>query len=145
VCNGQILPVADYPALFDLLGNLYGGDGVTTFALPDLRGRAPVHPGDVVSLGQRLGAETVTLSPGHLPPHVHMQGSGDGATASAPTDNVAASRSRTGLRIYAPAGNPRAMASDLEEGGGGQAHPNMQPSLVLNFCIAIQGTVPQSE
>ena len=145
-CDGQILPINQNQSLYSLLGTTYGGDGRTSFGLPDLRGRVPIHPGTGTGLppvtwGQKAGAETVALTPDQIPSHVHMQGSGDGATAKTPTANVTASKPRVGPRVYTPPANRTPLASD-ELAGGGQAHNNMQPYLVVNFCIALTGIFP---
>ncbi len=147
-CNGQLLPVSQNDALFSILGTTYGGDGRTTFALPDLRGRAPVHFGQGpglanVSLGQSLGAETVTLQANHLPAHSHtLQGSTNPATQSDPTSNVLGSPQ--GDNIYAAAGGTQvAMRVDsIGNTGANQAHNNMQPSIAINCIIALTGTFP---
>lgn len=141
-CDGQILPISQNQALFALLGTTYGGDGRTSFALPDLRGRVPVHRGDVVTLGQRAGAEAHTLTASEIPAHRHgAGGSGDQATSTDPAGAVSASQRRRGPRIYAAGGTPVALLGD-RVAGGGQAHENMQPFLALNFCIALQGLFP---
>lgn len=141
LCNGQLLPINQNQALFALLGTTFGGDGRTTFALPDLRGRAPVHVGSEVALGQSGGSENVPLTLSQLPPHSHVLGSGDQATASSPNGNTVASRPRRGTSIYTAAGDPVFLNGSVPEGGG-QPHDNMQPSLTLNFIIALIGIFP---
>ena len=142
-CDGQLLPIAQNTALFSLIGTTYGGDGRTTFALPDLRGRVPVHPGSGVSQGEKSGSETVTLSAGQMPQHVHGWGAtGDQAKERNPTGKVLASRPRGGKRIYKD-GSPNVVSlAGPTSAGGGQAHTNMQPFLTLNFVIALQGVFP---
>ncbi|MCP5149886.1 MAG: phage tail protein [Ectothiorhodospiraceae bacterium] len=141
-CDGQILPINQNQALYSLIGSTYGGDGRTSFALPDLRGRVPVHVGSEVALGQRAGTERHALSAAELPSHRHGAGaSGDQATRTDPTDAVTASQARRGVRIHASGGTPVALRGDPSAGGGG-AHENMQPFLVLGFCIALQGVFP---
>ena len=144
-CNGQLLPINQNQALFSLLGTTYGGDGRVTFALPDLRGRAPVHFGNDTSLGERAGEEAHTLSTAELPAHQHqLLASADFANANGPGNAVPAAKPRGGPDIYAPAGsavsplNPQAVAT----AGGSQPHQNMQPFLTLNFVIAAQGIFP---
>jgi microcystin-dependent protein len=146
LCDGQILPINQYQALFSLLGTTYGGDGRTTFALPDLRGRAPVHfgsgPSGQVYLGSRGGAETVTLTPAQLPQHTHNQaGSTYQGRANDPALQRLARQPRRGIEVYTPPANLVALGSD-RAAGGSQAHDNMQPFLVLNFCIALTGVFP---
>jgi microcystin-dependent protein len=142
-CDGQILPIDQNQALYSLLGTMYGGDGRTTFALPDLRGRVPIHTGSGFREGSKGGEEAHTLSVQEMPQHAHLQGSGDRATEQDPTNRVLASRPRRGLRIYA---EPSAsIPSGAGSVGGGQAHTNMQPYLVVNFCIALRGLFPSRD
>ncbi len=143
MCNGQLLPINQNQALFALLGTTYGGDGRVNFALPDLRGRAPNHMGSEFTLGQRGGATAHTLSLTEMPQHIHvMRASNQAATANVPTGAYPANGSpanmfKTGLT------NAAAMApGSLTNVGGSQAHNNMQPFLVLNLCIALQGIFP---
>ena len=139
-CNGQLLPINQNQALFALLGTTYGGNGQTNFALPDLRGRTPVHFGPGVTLGQKAGAEAHTLTLGELPQHTHAANASaaDGDTPVA-SDTVFASfnngyRADGGLRAVQPA--------TVSSVGGGQPHTNMQPYLVLDYIIALQGIFP---
>ncbi|HEV7700823.1 MAG TPA: tail fiber protein [Pyrinomonadaceae bacterium] len=139
-CNGQFLPINQNQALFSLLGTMYGGNGQTTFALPDLRSRAPIHFGNGFTEGQAGGQEFHTLTPSELPQHVHLlqasQTVGDSAAAN---NTVLASA----LNIYGPAANLTTLAPNtITNVGGGQAHENRQPSLVLNFIVALQGAFP---
>ncbi|MDH3403861.1 MAG: tail fiber protein [Acidobacteriota bacterium] len=147
-CNGQLLPVSQNTALFSLIGTTYGGDGRTTTALPDLRGKAPMHPGrgpglTARRLGQKGGVETVTLTEAQMPAHTHAMGA---APAPANQDDASSSTilSRTvGANIFGAASSLQAMASQaLPAGGGSQAHNNMQPYLAMNFIIALQGLYP---
>lgn len=149
-CNGQLLPISQNQALFSLIGTFYGGDGRTTFALPDLRGRVPMHEGTGPGLspnrmGQRSGAETTTLSVLNLPSHNH--------TAAFNLGNAASGTSLSGGFIASTTAIPLASSAvssnDLNSGaitigntGGQQAFNNMQPYLVINFCIALLGTFP---
>ncbi len=145
LCAGQLLPINQNQALFSLLGTTYGGNGTTNFALPDLRGRAPVHSGTgpglpAVSLGEKAGVESVTLIATQLPAHSHTPV----ASSAAPTVGAVTSNAwATGGA--APYGNPPNSVMDaaaLATTGGNQPHPNMQPSLVVNFCIALAGIFP---
>lgn len=145
-CNGQLLPIAQNQALFSLLGTTYGGDGRVTFALPDLRGRAPLHYGgsEAIALGQRAGATAVTLSAAQLPAHTHaLTATSDLANASVPGGAVPAAKPRGGMNRYAPVGSDTVMGpSALEPAGGSQPHNNLQPSLVMNWVIALVGIFP---
>ena len=140
LCNGQLLPINQNQALFSLLGTIYGGNGQTTFALPDLRGRVPVDFGDGVSLGQSGGEENHTLLISEIPGHGHTaQASSQTANAATPTANVLAQSGQ----IYGPASSLVAMrATSIAPTGGSQPHANMQPFAVLNFAIALQGIFP---
>jgi microcystin-dependent protein len=145
MCDGQLLPINQNQSLYSLLGTTFGGDGRTTFALPDLRSRTPVHPGDMISLGEKGGPETVTLSLREIGSHTHeLRGTtanGDAfkgennrsfATANDPADD-----------IYGSAANLTPMNGNIiSHVGGGQDHTNIQPMLVLTFVIALQGLFP---
>ncbi len=139
-CDGQILPINQNQSLYSLLGTTYGGDGRTTFALPDLRGRCPIHVGPGHTLGQKSGEETHTLSAGEMPQHTHTaEANSADATAATPNNNVLA---RQAGRIY-DSGNLTGLHSGtITNTGGGQAHDNMMPYLALNFAIALQGLFP---
>jgi len=146
-CQGQLLAISQNDALFAILGTIYGGDGRTTFALPDLRGRAPVHFGLGPGLANRplgsgFGAQTVTVINNQMPPHSHtLQGSTNPATQSDPTNNVLGSPQ--GDNIYAVPGTQVAMqAGSLGSTGGNQSHQNMQPSLGIHCIIALVGIFP---
>ena len=143
-CDGQLLPIAQNTALFSLLGTNYGGNGQTTFALPDLRGRVPVHVGSDIALGQMGGVEAVTLLTTELPAHSHtLSGASDLANASAPGGALPAAKPRGGLTRYAPAGSNTVMApGSVALTGGNQPHNNMQPYLVLAWLIAMEGIFP---
>lgn len=142
LCNGQLLPINQNQALFSLLGTTYGGDGRVNFALPNLQGRVPIHEGSGHTLGEAAGSSTVTLSIQQMPQHNHLPNasSTDGALA-APTNNFWGSNSE---RPYsADNANLVAMsATGTTSVGGSQPHENKMPSLVLNFCIALQGIFP---
>src|SRR6478609_9343297 len=141
-CNGQLLPIAQNQALFSLLGTTFGGDGRQTFGLPDLRGRSAIHEGSGHTLGEKGGEQGHTLSITELPTHTHVfNASAAGATANPPGGNYLGQSS--GVFLYGAASNLQPMgASALGPTGGSQAHPNMQPFLALNFCIALQGIFP---
>ena len=141
-CNGQLLSINQYQALFSLLGTMYGGDGRTTFGLPDLRGRAPMHVGPTHSQGERGGAESVTLSTSQLPQHTHAAHcSNVPATQTSPTGKFWA-QDASGNVVFNNTGGATMAATAVGNAGGGQAHPNMQPYLVVNYCIAVQGIYP---
>lgn len=145
-CGGQILPIAQNQALFSLLGTQYGGNGVSNFALPDLRGRTPVSSGDsggnFVSIGQTGGVENVTLLPAQLPQHIHsLQATTATGTTRIPKGNALASSASTAL--YAAASpNVTLAPQSISQAGNTQAHSNLQPYTTLNFCIALQGIFP---
>jgi microcystin-dependent protein len=141
-CNGQLMPINQNQALFSLLGTTYGGNGQTTFALPDLRGRAPIHQGGGFVEGQVGGEEAHALSIPEMPQHVHLlQASSNAGNAIFPQGNLLA---RTVNEIYQTRGqNLTTMAPEtVANVGGSQPHINMQPYLVLNFIIALQGIFP---
>ena len=143
LCNGQLLPINQNQALFSLLGTTFGGDGRVNFALPDLRGRTPIHVGSGHSLGERGGEQAHTLSINELPTHTHvMQASNQTASTNTPTAALALSNS-SASNLWAPPANLVAMApSAVTNVGGSQAHLNMQPFLTISFCIALQGIFP---
>ena len=140
-CDGQLLPVHQNQSLYSLLGTIYGGDGRTEFALPDLRGRVPIHVGGDHRQGQKSGEETHTLTINEMPYHDHvLQASSQSGDAPIPSGFVLA---QPNTDIY---GSPNQLV-DLKPGtvantGGGQAHENMQPFLTVNFVIALQGKFP---
>lgn len=140
-CNGQLLPINQNQALFALLGTTYGGNGTTNFALPDLRGRVPMHTGNGHTLGERAGEQTHTLSSTEIPAHTHaVSGTnsvGDSVVAGGNLfANVAAN-------LYAPLNPPQpVVAGTVSNVGGSQAHENMSPYLTLSVCIALQGIFP---
>jgi microcystin-dependent protein len=140
-CNGQILPIAQNQALFSILGTVYGGNGVNTFALPDLRGRTPVSPGNGITLGQSAGEETHTLIQSEMPMHNHaVSGSSDGPTQINVAGNLWATQTANAYGQGNPDSNFKAAA--ISNAGGSQAHENRQPYLGLNFCIALTGIFP---
>jgi microcystin-dependent protein len=140
LCNGQLLPINQNQALFSLLGTTFGGDGRVNFALPDLRGRTPIHAGEGHTLGDRGGEQAHTLSIAELPTHTHVaMASPANANAPAPLGAVLGGALNTyrGPDSLGPL-NPGSVTST----GGSQAHLNMQPFLTLTFCIALQGIFP---
>ena len=143
MCNGQLLPINQNQPLFSLLGTTFGGDGRVNFALPDLRGRVPIHVGSGHTLGERGGEQAHTLSIAELPEHVHVANATSiQATTSNPLNNLMLATSVQAL-LYGPASNLQAMnAGMVPPVGGSQAHLNMQPFLTLSFCIALQGIFP---
>ncbi len=150
-CDGTLLPVSQNTALFSLIGTTYGGDGRTTTALPNLEGRAPMHPGrgpglTSRQLGQKTGVETVTLSEAQIPFHTHTaRATTNSAVAGAPTNTSSFAKGGGTMRPYQSntTANLVDMASStLSTTGGGQAHDNMQPYLAMNFIIALQGLYP---
>ena len=140
-CDGQLLSIGQNQSLFALLGTTYGGDGRSTFGLPDLRGRAPMHVGAGFTLGQRGGEERHILTLNQLPRHGHLSGSGDQATSADPNDSAPASQPRRGERVYGVPGTKVALQGD-GVAGSSESHENMQPSLALRFVIALQGLFP---
>lgn len=146
-CDGQILPLSQNTALFSLLGTTYGGDGKSNFALPNLQGRAPMHPGQgpglsLHDLGESGGSETVTLLQSEIPSHSHqMQVSSQAGTENQVNGQKFAMGD--GVNLYAAASNLVSMAPNaLGPAGGGQPHNNMQPYLTFYFNIALQGVFP---
>jgi microcystin-dependent protein len=145
LCNGQLLPINQNQALFSLLGTTFGGDGRVNFALPDLRGRTPIHVGSGHTLGERAGAQAHTLSIAELPTHTHtVSGSSNAADAAVPTGNLLGAVDQTTFgTAYAGPSNVVAFSPlAVSSIGGSQAHLNMQPFLTLSFCIALQGIFP---
>jgi microcystin-dependent protein len=143
-CNGQLLPINQNQALFALLGTMYGGNGTTNFALPDLRAATPLHVGPGVTQGQRGGADNITLAIGEVPAHGHsLMGTTELANSNLPAGAVPAAKGRTGVTRFAASGSDAQLASGaISSHAGGQPHSNTQPSLVLNLCIALAGIFP---
>jgi microcystin-dependent protein len=148
-CDGQLLPISQNTALFSLLGTTYGGDGKSTFALPDLQGNAPMHPGQgpglsLHDLGETGGSETVTLLQTEIPAHSHtLMAQNQPGQLNAPAADRSLSRSNGGDAWKQPPQVLSAMAFQaLAPAGGDQPHNNMMPYLTLNFCIAMQGVFP---
>jgi microcystin-dependent protein len=139
LCNGQIMPISQNQALFSILGPMYGGDGMTTFALPDLRGRSPFHAGSGLDLGVRGGEERHTLTVVEMPQHNHQASGATAAGQVSPAGNVWGD---TGKQAYAAGSDTTLAAQALSSVGSGQAHENMAPFLVVNFAIAMTGIFP---
>jgi microcystin-dependent protein len=145
LCNGQMLSIQQNQHLFEVIGNVYGGDGVTQFALPDLRSRAAVHSGTDNPLGSTGGAESVTLDKSELAQHTHTpRGFSTPGVDTKPANNLWAASNLNDLQ-YAKAEAADALMADgaVDLAGGGQAHDNMPPVTVLNFVIALQGIFPR--
>jgi microcystin-dependent protein len=141
LCNGQLLPINQNQALFALLGTTYGGNGQTNFALPNVRGRVPIHMGNGHTLGEAAGSTSVTVNIQQLPTHTHpLNGTTVAATLDAPTNNLVA---KTSINSFGgPASLGALAAGTVTNVGGSQPHNNMMPYLVLNFIIALQGIFP---
>lgn len=150
-CDGQLLPISQNTALFSLLGTTYGGDGKSTFGLPDLQGSSPMQQGQGPGLSQRFlgelgGEQNVTLLQTEMPAHIHGALGASGTGQNSPVANAWASGLKTGPSVYTPSGtqnndvamNPLALTIT----GGSLPHNNMMPFLTLNFCIALQGIFP---
>ena len=151
-CDGQLMPLSQNTALFALLGTTYGGDGKSTFALPDMQGNAPMQPGQgqglsLRDLGEMSGVESITLLISEIPFHTHtLQGGVDPGNFFGPdaTEPVILTRATGGQPYTATTAPVTPMApQSLAPAGGGLPHNNMQPYLTLNFCIALQGIFPQ--
>ena len=149
-CDGQLLPLSQNTALFSLLGTTYGGNGKSNFALPDLQGRAPMHPDQgpglsLHDLGETGGSETVTLLESELPSHAHaMNGQGSNSNLNDPANAVVARAFGGGNMYKTPAGAPTVALSNqsIAPAGGDQPHNNLMPYLTFYFCIALQGVFP---
>ncbi len=145
-CEGQLLPIAQYSALFSLIGTIYGGDGRTTFALPDLRGRAPVAPGTGLGLtsyrlGQRAGIENINITTANLPSHAHTISIEAGSVGNSdnPSGNVVAGNT---ANSFGTVPNTTLSSENTSFTGGGQPINNIQPVLAINYIICIQGIYP---
>lgn len=142
LCQGQLLPIAQSTALFSLLGTTYGGNGTSTFGLPDLRGRVPNHQGGNYIIGEMAGQENVTLLITQLPSHQHaLMATTTTGTANPPVGNLLAQP--TAARYASDASNLVTMnPASIQPAGGSQGHNNMQPYLALSYCIALSGLFP---
>jgi microcystin-dependent protein len=148
-CNGQLLPINQNQALFTLLGTNYGGDGLTNFALPNLQSRVPVHQGHGTGLtsrplGQAGGAETVSLTTGQMPQHSHAVHASAAAATSVKPGGRALAHTRTDTYAAAPDATTMMDPKMIGDAGSGHPHQNLQPFLVLNFCIALSGIFPSA-
>jgi microcystin-dependent protein len=149
-CNGQLLPINQNQALFAILGTVYGGDGVTTFALPDMRGRIALHwgsnQGGVYNLGQKAGTENVTLTTAQMPAHIHpVMASNTIGTSGTPSGNllgISKDNDGNGFPMYATTANTTMNANAVGVTGGSQPHENRQPSMAITFIVALTGIFP---
>jgi microcystin-dependent protein len=147
-CNGQLLPIAQNTALFSLLGTMYGGNGTTNFGLPDLRGRVPIHLGQGPGLsnysqGQAGGSENVTLLTTQIPAHTHtLTGVTEAGSTAIPTNAMLANTGALDKEYGVPGTTTAMHPSAITSTGGSQPHSNIQPYLVLNYCIALVGIFP---
>ena len=150
-CNGQLLPISQNTALFSLLGTNYGGDGRSTFALPNLLGAFPLHAGSSAgpglsprSTGQAGGSETVALAAAQMPAHGHAMEAAPGATTGTPDATTSLAPTSNGSALYRAADGVwlNTASGDIGDAGGGGAHNNLPPYLALNFIIALQGIFP---
>jgi microcystin-dependent protein len=141
-CEGQLLPISEYETLFNLIGTTYGGDGQSTFALPDLRGRIPLHFGNGFTLAETGGVETVTLTVSQIPAHSHaFLGTSSPANATGPTGNVLGELTATSMFTNSPPTVAMA-AGTTSSVGGSQPHSNFQPYLCVDFIISLFGIFP---
>jgi len=142
-CEGQLLPISEYETLFNLIGTTYGGDGQSTFALPDLRGRLPIHQGNGFTLAETGGVETVTLTASQIPSHSHpFLGTTNLAGATAP-DNALLAQLSGGVKLYTAVVGATAMSPNaIGSTGGSQPHDNFQPYLCIDFIISLFGVFP---
>ena len=150
-CDGQIMPLSQNTALFSLLGTTYGGDGKSNFALPDMQGNAPMHPGQgpglsLHDLGETGGSETVTLLDSEIPSHIHFMRAHNLDQADhqipSPTTSIAQSANGSAYQSTTNSNLTQLAAQTIAPAGGNQPHNNLQPYLTLNFCIALQGVFP---
>ena len=140
-CNGAILPISENEVLFQLIGTTYGGDGESTFALPDLRGRVPVHAGNGYILAENGGVEAVTLTVNQIPAHSHqLVASTDIPTLSSPANALTGQAAGKPYRV--PGATAQLSASTLAPVGGGQPHDNLQPYVAINYIISLFGVFP---
>lgn len=144
LCDGQTLPIAQYSALFSLLGTYYGGNGQTTFQLPDLQGRTPVHAGPQTPVGSIDGVESVTLTISEMPAHNHgLTATSATADKRPPNGHTFANDTSATTNFFANPSNLTPLAQQsIGNTGGGTPHENMQPFLVMNYCIALNGIFP---
>lgn len=146
-CNGQILPIGSYNSLFTLIGNTYGGDGITTFGLPDFRGRVPIHKGQGTGLtnrvmGEAAGTETVSLTLSQIPSHSHSVNVNTNAGTTSSPDNAYIAQNADGISAFALSANAAMPSGATGATGSGNGHSNIMPYQVLNFIIAVEGIFP---
>jgi microcystin-dependent protein len=142
-CEGQLLPISEYETLFNLIGTTYGGDGQSTFALPDLRGRVPLHFGNGFTLAETGGVEEVTLTVSQIPAHSHpLLATNALATTASPQGNVPAAASVVNVDAYGTDQPVAAVAPSITSTGGSQPHNNFQPYLCVDFIISLFGIFP---
>jgi microcystin-dependent protein len=146
MCNGQLLSISQYAALFSILGTTYGGNGQTTFALPDLRGRVALHQGQGLGLsqyviGESAGTENVTLISTQMPQHSHQINASTGGNQVSPSNNYPGNEA-TPIKIYSATGPVQMNPGVVAISGGSQPHPNLQPFLCVTFLIAMVGIFP---
>ena len=142
-CSGQLMSIAENSALFDLIGTTYGGDGVQTFALPNLQGRIPMHQGPGFVIGQMAGTESVTLNTNQIPGHTHPAQAGNGSVGTAGNSPAGAYFNKwTGSAFGTPGANATLNPAAVSTVGGGQSHDNMPPFLAINFVISLFGIFP---
>ena len=141
-CEGQLMPISENETLFNLIGTTYGGDGQSTFALPDLRGRIPLHMGNGFTLAETGGVETVTLTPSQIPNHTHaLLATSSFGSAADPTGNVLAQSQA--VKLFSSLAPSTSMANPAaEQTGGNQPHDNFQPYLCVDFIISLFGIFP---
>ena len=144
-CNGQVLPISDYDVLFNLIGTTYGGDGQSTFALPDLQSRVPIHmgsnAGNTYTIGQNGGVESVTLTQSQMPLHSHVVNASNTGGSDSPANKVWGNAPQTKPYGATP-GNANMNPASVGNAGGSQPHDNMIPFLAINFIIALEGIYP---
>jgi len=142
-CDGSLIPISENDTLYNLIGTTYGGDGQSTFALPDLRGRVPRHQGSGFTPGQLAGVESVTLTTNTIPAHRHsLLASTDTASSTVPTSNVLATTGTTSIYASGATPNRPMAAQSVSSAGGSQPHDNMQPLLTVSFIISLFGIYP---
>lgn len=146
-CDGSLLAISQYQALYSVLGTMYGGDGSSTFALPDLRGRVPISMGQAPGLsyypiGERGGAESIALTTSEMPSHSHsLEASSSSGTSATPVGNYPAVN-QEGIQQYGSSGGGTMSTGAIADSGGGASHENRQPFLTINFIIALNGLYP---
>jgi microcystin-dependent protein len=143
-CSGQLLPISEYETLFNLIGTTYGGDGQSTFALPDLRGRVPIHQGNGFTLAENGGVETVTLTVSQIPAHSHpmIASSSSGNSSVVQGKVLAAAPSGQVYIVNGPSIDTAMSDQAIPPAGGSQPHNNLQPYLVINWIISLFGVFP---